>query len=584
MGPVEQLVETLRRLTLLTSQQLGDLDGVARGFAAVEEFLHELEQRHWLTAYQASHLRRGLGERLVVGPYVLLEPLGGGGMGQVFRARHRLLERVAALKRIRPDRQDNPQMAQRFLREVRAGAALAHPNIITVYDFSQEGEEFYLSMEMIPGTDLRSHVDRHGPMPVVVACDYTHQACLGLEHAHRRGVVHRDISPRNLMVSPDGQVKIIDFGLARREADPTITSPGLMGTRDYVAPEQADNAHAVDGRADIYSLGCTLYYLLAGHAPFAHVPPDERVNAHRTRQPPRIEQGRPDVPRPLAAVLRRMMEKRVEDRFQRAGEVAEALGPITAALRSQPRRFEISVPGAWLARPENEPGARWRPIVATPATVTVRPGEVYYLLVRSEATEAQLAGLARLKGLTALHSLVLTSCARLTDDVLALVGGLTGLRNLFLSYCEQLTDDGLAHLQGLTALQILDLGFCREVTNTGLAHLRGLTALQSLDLGECARLDEAGLAHLRGFQALENLNLSRCELVTDAVLECLQGLGGLRTLSLNSCRRITDAGLAYLHQLTALRVLSLTGCTQLTAAGLERLERALPRCEIRVGM
>jgi serine/threonine-protein kinase len=582
MDPLELLVATLQRHNLLTSWQLRHVDGVAREFAGGEDFLQELERRGWLTAYQAGHLRHGSGEGLVVGPYVLLEPLGGGGMGQVFRARHRLLERVAALKRIHPDHQSNPRMAERFLHEVRAVAALAHPNIVTVYDFYQEGHEFYLSMEVVPGTDLHSYIDRRGPLPLALACDYTYQACLGLQHAHGRGVVHRDIKPLNLIVSPDSQVKVIDFGLAR--FGPTITSSNLgLGTRDYIAPEQGDQAHEVDGRADIYSLGCTLYHLLAGHAPFAHVHPDERVNAHRTRQPPRIEQIRPDVPRPLAAILRRMMEKHVEDRFQRAAEVADALGPLTAALRSEPRRFEISVPGAWLARPENEPDARWQPVVATPATVTVRPEEVYYLLVRSEATEAQLAGLVRLKGLMALHSLVLTSCARLTEDVLAHVGGLTGLRSLYLSFCEQLTDNGLAHLRGLTALQFLDLSFCQEVTNAGLALLRGLTALQTLDLGGCARLDRAGLAHLRGLTALQRLNLSWCELVTDEVLECLQELGGLRSLNLNRCRRITDRGLAYLHRLAALRVLTLTGCTQLTGAGLERLERALPRCEIRVG-
>jgi serine/threonine-protein kinase len=577
------LVETLRGRNLLTSLQLADLDGIARDFAGVEEFLQELERREWLTAYQADHLRRGLGDRLVVGPHVLLEPLGGGGMGQVFRARHRLVERVVALKRIRPDHQANPRMAERFLREVRAAATLAHPNIVTVYDFYQEGDEFYLSMELIPGTDLHSHVDRHGPLPVALACGYAEQACLGLQHAHGRDVVHRDIKPRNLMVTPDGQVKIIDFGLARRESDPTITSSRMMGTPDYVAPEQAARPHEADGRADIYSLGCTLYHLLAGRAPFAHLPPVERADAHRTRLPPKVEEIRPDVPRPLAEVLRRMMERRPVDRFQRAAEAAEALGVLTAALRTEPRRLDISVPGAWLARPADEPEAKWRPIVATPATVTLRPAEAYFLMVGSDATEAELAGLARLKGVTALQSLSLTLCARLTDGVLAHVGGLTGLRSLYLSCCEQLTDDGLAHLGGLAALQILDLSRCRAATNTGLSHLRGLTALQALDLGECAQLDQGGLAHLRGFTALQSLNLSRCELVTDEVLECLQGLAGLRSLSLNRCWRLTDAGLAHLHQLTALRVLSLAGCRQLTGAGLDRLRRALPRCEILVG-
>jgi tRNA A-37 threonylcarbamoyl transferase component Bud32 len=504
-------------------------------------------------------------------------------MGQVFRARHRLLERAAALKRIHPEHQANPRIADRFLREVRAVAALAHPNIVTVYDFYQEGDEFYLAMELIQGTDLHAYVDRHGPLPVARACDYIAQACRGLQHAHGRGVVHRDIKPSNLIVSLDGQVRIIDFGLARRDSDSNITLSQVMGTRDYIAPEQALHSHEVDGRADLYSLGCTLYHLLAGRPPFAHVNMDERVNAHLTRQPPKIEQFRPDVPRPVVAVLRRMMERRPEDRFQRAADVAEALRPAAQVLHSEPRRVEISVPGAWLGHPEHDPDARWRPITATPATVTIRPGEVYYLVVGSEATEAQLAGLDRLKGLAALQSLSLTSCARLTDDVLAQVGGFLGLRSLNMSYCERLTDDGVAHLRGLTSLQILDLSLCRAITNTGLAHLSGLTELQALDLGGCPRLDRVGLAYLRGLIALRSLNLSRCELVTDDVLEYLQALPDLRSLNLVLCRNVTDAGLAHLHRLTALQVLYLAGCPQLTGAGLERLARALPRCEILIG-
>jgi serine/threonine protein kinase len=583
MAAPETLVEAILRHHLLASRQLRDIDRIAREFETAGQLLQELERRDWLTAYQAHYLRSGQAERLVVGSYVLLEPLDSGGMGQVFRARHRLLERAAALKRIHPDHQANPRVAGRFLREVRAVAALAHPNVVTVYDFYEEGDEFYLAMELIPGADLHSYVDRHGPLPVALACDYARQACLGLQHAHGRGVVHRDIKPANLIVSPDGQVRIIDFGLARRDSDSNITLSQVMGTRDYIAPEQAARSHDVDGRADIYSLGCALYHLLTGRPPFAHVNPDERVNAHMTRQPPKIEQLRPDVPRPLAALLRRMMERRPEDRFQRAAEVAAALGSAADAVRSEPRRLEITVPGAWLGRPENEPDAKWRPIAATPATVTIRPGEVNYLVVGSEATDAQLAGLVRLNGVTALQSLSLTSCARLTDDVLAHVGGLPELRSLSMSYCERLTDDGVTYLQGLTSLQILDLSLCRAITNAGLAHLRGLTALQALDLGGCARLDRAGLAHLRGLTALQSLNLSRCELLTDEALEHLQGLTAMRSLNLVMCRRITDAGLAHLHQLTALRVLHLAGCSQLTGAGLERLGRLLPNCDVLFG-
>src|SRR5262249_48108482 len=151
--------------------QVRHLDRLARQFPAVEDFLQELERREWLTAYQAGHLRRGTGDRLVAGPHVPLGPLGGGGLGQGFPARHRLLERVAALKRIHPDRQASPDAAERFLQEVRAAAALAHPNVVTVYDVYQDRDELYLAMEIIPGADLHCFVERHHPLPVALACD-----------------------------------------------------------------------------------------------------------------------------------------------------------------------------------------------------------------------------------------------------------------------------------------------------------------------------------------------------------------------------------------------------------------------------
>jgi hypothetical protein len=451
-----------------------------------------------------------------------------------------------------------------------------------VYDFFQENGEFYLAMELIPGTDLASHVDRHGLLPVVAACDHAIQACRGLQHAHGRGVVHRDIKPRNLVISPDSHVRIIDFGLARHHWEPTITESGkIFGTLDYIAPEQADDAHTVDGRADIYSLGCTLYFLLAGHPPFAHVAqPHKKVIAHRTLQPRKIEEIRPDVPRKLAEVLRRMMAPSADHRYERAADVAEDLLQATAALRSSPLHVDVSVPGAWFARPDNEPDAEWTKVVATPATVIIRPDEVYRLAVGSDATAAQLAGLSRLRGCSAVQSISLTMCTRLSDALLAHIGGLSGLRSLRLNYCEQLSDEGLAHLRGLTALEYLDLNLCHKVTSAGLAHLRGLTALETLDLGGCTHVDKTALCHLRGFAALESLNLIDCEHVTDEVLECLQGLGCLAYLYMGRCRKITDAGLAYLHQLTALRYVYLAGCPQLTVAALERLEKALPLCEI----
>lgn len=176
---MDALVEILRTHHLLTVQQLAKLDDIARASGSRQELLRELHSRGWLTTHQADLLHQGLWRQLLVGPYILLERLGGGGMGQVFRARHYLSERIAALKQIRPDQRASQRMAERFLREVRVAAALSHPNIVTVYETDQDGEGFYLAMEFLPGTDLERHVAQHGLLPVDLACEYVRQACLG---------------------------------------------------------------------------------------------------------------------------------------------------------------------------------------------------------------------------------------------------------------------------------------------------------------------------------------------------------------------------------------------------------------------
>src|SRR5262249_42727349 len=155
--------------------------------------------------------------------YILLEVLGRGGMGQVFRARHYLSERIAALKQMRPEQQASQATAERFLREIGAAASLSHAHIVTVYETDRHGASFYLAMEFLPGTDLARHVERHGPLPAALACDYARQAALGLQHAHERGIIHRDIKPSNLIVTPDGQVKVVDFGLALLPSASTLT-------------------------------------------------------------------------------------------------------------------------------------------------------------------------------------------------------------------------------------------------------------------------------------------------------------------------------------------------------------------------
>lgn len=284
--------------------------------------------------------------------YRLLELLGAGGMGAVYKAEHRRMERQVALKVMSPHLMDRPEMVERFHREVKAAALLTHPNIVTAYDADQAGDAHFLIMEFVEGVNLAEKVQREGPLPIAPACAYIRQAALGLQHAFERGMVHRDVKPHNLMLTPSGRVKILDFGLARfvremtlthsesesparEKTDPaeTMASPltetgTVLGTVDFIAPEQASNPSVADIRADIYSLGCTLYYLLTGHAPFPEGTARDKLIAHCEREPAPLTELRRDVPPALARVVERMVAKEASQRYQAPAEVAEALSPF----------------------------------------------------------------------------------------------------------------------------------------------------------------------------------------------------------------------------------------------------------------
>jgi hypothetical protein len=262
--------------------------------------------------------------------YRVLEVLGAGGMGVVYKAIHRLMDRVVALKVIHRSLTDRPGVAERFRREVRAAARLTHPHIVTAYDADQAGDTHFLVMEYVAGISLDREVERRGPLPVREACDLARQAALGLQHAHEHGLVHCDIKPQNLLLTPGGQVKIVDFGLARVAADgspPATPLPSgvVLGTPDYVAPEQARNPAQVDIRADVYGLGCTLYHLLTGHGPFPGGTPLQKLLAHQECRPPALTAARADVPEALAAIVDRMLAKDPARRYPTPADVAEDL-------------------------------------------------------------------------------------------------------------------------------------------------------------------------------------------------------------------------------------------------------------------
>jgi tRNA A-37 threonylcarbamoyl transferase component Bud32 len=292
--------------------------------------------------------------------YEILEEIGRGGMGIVYKARQRSRDRVVALKVIRKERLSHPEVLRRFRREVQAAARLSHPNIVLVYDSDQEGDTHFLAMEYVPGITLQRLVEQFGSLPVAQAADYVRQAALGLQHAHEQALVHRDIKPANLMVTlaAPGQpgalayrgavLKVLDMGVARlyqlggnqEELLTTLTQDGaVIGTPDYIAPEQLENAHEAGVRADLYSLGCTFYFLLTGQVPFPGGTLIQKLDKQRWATAPPVDQLRPDVPAGVAAVVRKLMAKRPEDRYQTPAELVAALDYLgrTGHLPAEPR-------------------------------------------------------------------------------------------------------------------------------------------------------------------------------------------------------------------------------------------------------
>jgi serine/threonine-protein kinase len=283
--------------------------------------------------------------------YRIISELGAGGMGAVYKAEDLLMGRLIAIKVVAPHLTAKSGAVARFRKEIMAAAQLKDHRIVTAHDAGEAGGSHFLVMEYVEGASLDRLVARKGPLPVAMACTFARQAALGLQHAAEKGMVHRDIKPQNLMVTRKGQVKILDFGLARfARADEEATSSGrlpfgagkvvanagatnpnqLMGTPDYLSPEQAKNSHDVDPRSDVYSLGCTLYFLLTGKPPFATATTlIDKLLAHTHDDPPPIREARFEVTEGLANVLAKMMAKDPADRYQTAAEAAAALHPYT---------------------------------------------------------------------------------------------------------------------------------------------------------------------------------------------------------------------------------------------------------------
>jgi eukaryotic-like serine/threonine-protein kinase len=299
-----------------------------------------------LTNFQAEQLVQGKWKRFTIGKYRVLERLGSGGMGSVFLCEHIFMCRRVAVKVLPSAKAAEPSLLARFYREARAVAAVDHPNIVHAYDIDQDETLHFIVMEYVDGPSLQEIVRRSGPLGLERACHYISQAALGLDHASAAGLVHRDIKPGNILVDCTGVVKILDMGLARffNDEEDLLTrkyDDNVLGTADYLAPEQADDSHTVDVRADIYSLGGTFYFLLTGKTPFGEGNVPQKLMWHRTRHPKPVSAFRGDVPDGVQAVIDRMMAKEPQGRFQSPHEIVEALARWTQNSIPPPAENEM---------------------------------------------------------------------------------------------------------------------------------------------------------------------------------------------------------------------------------------------------
>jgi len=296
-----------------------------------------LVEEDLITAWHRDKLFNRKYKGFFLGKYKLLSHLGSGGMSSVYLAEHVLMQRRVAIKVLPRERVDDSSYLGRFHLEAKAAAQLDHPNIVRAFDVDNEGDTHYLVMEFVEGQDLQEIVTADGPLSYEKAAEYIAQAAEGLQHAHENNLIHRDIKPANLLVDRAGVVKILDMGLARFSSDDDNASltiehdENVLGTADYLAPEQARNSHDVDDRADIYSLGCTLYFLLTGHAPFPEGSLAQRIAKHQTEMPADIRIDRPDCPTSLVNICKKMIFKNSERRYQTAEEVREAMRRWLAA-------------------------------------------------------------------------------------------------------------------------------------------------------------------------------------------------------------------------------------------------------------
>lgn len=342
---------TERFLEIVEKSRLVEADALAKSLdrlkgehagelPSLRHVVKRLRDDKLLTEWQIEKLAGGKYKGFFLGRYKLLGHIGTGGMSSVYLAEHTRMHDLRAIKVLPRRRVDDATYLARFQLEAKAIASLNHPNIVRAFDIDNDGDLHYIVMEYVNGDDLQAIIRREGPMEVVRAVSYIRQAADGLQHSHDTGLIHRDVKPANLLVDRNEQIKLLDLGLAlfAVDNDESLTvanNENVLGTADYLAPEQALNSHRVDHRVDIYGLGCTLYFLLTGHPPFPEGTLAQRIAKHQTEMPSSIRKERPDVPGELEGICVKMLQKDPRFRYQKMSDVVEALDRWQAAYEAE---------------------------------------------------------------------------------------------------------------------------------------------------------------------------------------------------------------------------------------------------------
>ena len=319
---------------------LTDLADIADGEKVnTEKLAAHLVDSGLITEWHVDKLLGGKYKGFFLGKFKLLGHLGTGGMSSVYLAMHKVSQQTRAIKVLPRKRVSDKSYLERFYREGQAAAALNHPNVVRIYDICNEADTHYMVMEHVKGSDLYETVKDDGPLSAEIAASYVSQAAAGLAHAHEKNMVHRDIKPANLLLTDEGVVKILDLGLAlfQQEEEESLTvlhNEKVMGTADYLSPEQAVNSHNVDHRADIYSLGCTLYFLLTGKPPFSEGSLAQRIAMHQTQDPKSLLEVRADIPKELVLICEKMMRKDPDKRYRDCHHLQQAIAGFLARKNS----------------------------------------------------------------------------------------------------------------------------------------------------------------------------------------------------------------------------------------------------------